>query len=290
MVKKVLEEHLKKNGKLAAGLAVYNGSPAVFDRVAPSDQDPGWQGQEAACYPRLIYRLDMQKNPEEKTAGSLFLHYIAQVPDSAASMEIELTLQEAVDGYFFSDEADTIAATWSRTDASSENQAVKVTAVFDVAEFPPQPKAAPDPVEVLGRYVKGQCQSCALIGRDHLQEAWLPTKGEPAVGIGMTELGSGSMAGSYHVTWCDALVGIRVICPDHQVRLTLLKTLSEGLSETPRLILADQSPFTLRQVSADMDADPLRTGQLMVKGTYGILRTYPRVQKLKQVNVKEAAN
>lgn len=256
-------------------LARYMNRPAVFDTVAPDDTDTNW---EKAQYPRCIFQLDMQADPERKISGRLFVDVMCEnKKKSALPEELEAIVKAAVDGCFFSTPDLTISAQWKSSDIFSEkdNKLSGITLSFDVLAYPVQETESPDPVLTVNLWLKTLFPKAYVIGRDKLPETWKPTDDSPALYCRLFSLGDSSrMNSTAAVTWLDTDMRVNVMAPSEKVRSTICKSSIQILTNATRLMLDDGSPMLINTVHGNMGADPLREGQIQIKTTYGVLNTY----------------
>ena len=68
----VIYKYLTKNTEITDLLAKYADTPAIFNREAPAAIDENWNDGQTQ-YPRIIFGLDMQDDPEREISGTLTL-------------------------------------------------------------------------------------------------------------------------------------------------------------------------------------------------------------------------
>lgn len=253
-------------------LTSYMGLPAVFNTKAPDDKDDGWDANSQ--YPRVIFDLNMQADPERKVSGQLYIDIMCEHNMTAPIEDIEALLKEAVDGCFFSNEEMTISAQWN-TQKDFEEPDDKVsgtTLVFDVLAYPVQITESPDPVAATNLWLKTLYPDAYVIGKDELPTTWNPTDNSPAIYCSLYRIGdSPRLKSSYNVDWFGAELHVNVMAPSESIRSTLCKQIIQLLTHATRIILDDGSPMLIDNVSSNMTADPLRIGQIKINGTYGVL-------------------
>lgn len=258
-------------------LAQYLYNPAVFDTKAPDDMDEGWT-DEGAQYPRCIFQLDMQANPERKISGQLFVDVM--VENEIASVqpeELEKLVHAAVDGCFFSNEELTISAQWRSSNDFDEkdNKLSGITLVFDIMAYPKQHTESPDPVLATNLWLKAIFPDSYVIGLDILPETWKPTDATPALYCRLSNLTeSKRMKSTAAVTWIGADMRVYVMAPSEDIRSRINKSIVQLLINADKLILDDGSPMLIDSVNSDVAADPLREGQIQIKATYGVLNVF----------------
>ena len=255
-------------------LALYSDYPAVFFTKAPDDLDENWND---AQFPRCIFDLNMQSDPERKVSGRLFIDVMCENETSSIQPEeLESFIKAAVDGCFFSNEEMTISAQWSSSDPFAENddKLSGFTLTFDVLAYPVQERTNPDPVLAVNLWLKTLYQNAYVIGKDKLPEVWTPTDESPALYCRLSTLGEGRLKSSAAVTWIGADMRVNVMAPSEQVRSTIIKNSIQILDNATRLILNDGSPMLIDKINCNLAADPLREGQIQIKATYGVLNEY----------------
>ena len=283
MIANALYKHLIKNEKLKDLLSSYQGTPAVFHQMAPLDNDKGWDKKDH--YANAIYNIDTTAEAERKIAGTLGIDVVCST-QSATPEEITATLKECINGYFFkSDEGDTISAMWERADAFTtepDNKVFGNSLSFSLLAFPNQITADPDPVSLMNDWIKEIYPHITVIGKDETDEVWKPTDKNPAVYWKLRTVGpSSSMISNYHCTWVGCALQLHIISPSVSVRNTVLKDIVNRLTAAQRVLFPqDRSPFHIERLAVTAGADPVRTGQLTLTGSYGILRTYPETKPL----------
>ena len=266
-------------------LAEYVDKPAVFDTQAPNDMDENWND---AQYPRCIYQLDMQANPERKVSGQLYIDVMCENEISSVQPEeLEALVKSAVDGCFFSNHDLTISAQWQSSNpfAEKDNKLSGFTLVFDIMAYPIQTTESPDPILATNLWLKTIYQNAYVIGYDTLPETWKPTDENPALYCRLSKLGtSGRLKSSAAVTWIGADMQVYVMAPSEVIRSRINKSIIQLLINADKLILDDKSPMLIDSVSDNMAADPLREGQIQIKATYGVLNDYTGTP-LKHANI-----
>ena len=254
-------------------LAKYLDTPAVFNEKAPDDVDENWKDE--IQYPRCIFDLSMQADPERKISGQLYVDVMCEnETTSIQPEELEVLVKAVVDGCFFSSSDLTISAQWRSSDSFGEkdNKLSGITLVFDIMAYPKQETDSPDPIHATNLWLKTIFQNAYVIGSEELPETWKPTDETPALYCRLSKLGeSGRMKSTAAVTWICADMQIYVMAPSEEIRSRINKSIIQLLINADKLILDDGSPMLIDSVTGNMAADPLRDGQIQIKGTYGVL-------------------
>lgn len=273
----VIYEHLISQAELADVLTSWDGEPAIFNREAPLAEDENWAS--GAQYPRIIFGLDMQEDPERKISGTLTLdvHFSTEV----FLEDIEPIVRRTLDQKFFSDTENTIAVNWRSNNPfvtpESGDQIAGVTMVFDVVAFPDQHLTFPCPVTAVDTFVKDLFKKFIVIGTDELPHVFEATDSVPVLYVRLKELKSSTRPNTYFTQWYDATMVVHVIAPDITKREKVAKILIEALGRRrERITMPDGAPMMISQVIEQMGSDQLKTGQITMIGTYGILTRFCR--------------
>lgn len=277
LMEKVIHDYLCE--ELSEDLTNYLNIPAVFNISAPSDEDEEWG--ENTQYPRAIFELNMQDDPERKVSGQLFIDVLTENDDenaegSVTPEELEVKVKSAVDGCFFSTNSMTISAKWSRSDSfvnTVDDKVVGITIIFDVMAYPIQETTDPDPVKAVNLWIKTLYPNAKVIGRDTLSETWTPTDSAPAFYCRVARISNGSIPSTYAVEWLGVDMRINVMAPSPEVRLQIIKQSTEILKAATRIMLDDGSPMMIDSITDTPGADYLKEGQIQINATYGVLRT-----------------
>ena len=277
-IEDIIYEHLKAlyADVDTCPLAVYGGVPAIFNTKAPDDTDELWETENQ--YPRIVFELSMQADPERKVSGRLFIDVMClNTLNDTQPESLETAVKGSFDGCFFSNEELTISAQWVSSEPFSEkdNELSGITLAFDVMAYPVQITESPDPVACVNEWLKTLYQNSHVIGKDVLPQTWKPTNETPALYCRVTHLGeSPMMKNSAAVTWIGADMKVYVMAPDEQVRSTISKQIIQLLPKATTLILDDGSPLLIQRVQGNLGADMLKEGQIQIKATYGVLNEY----------------
>lgn len=285
-MEEIIYNYLISQTNITDKLTTYHGIPAIFNREAPAATDPGWKpGQQ---YPRIIYGLDMQDDPERKTSGTLIMD--VYISNEIFLEDIVPAVVDSVTERFFSDDTNTIAVMWrqnepfSTADDGSEINGSTIT--FDVVSFPSQHLSFPCPVTAVDIYLKKLFPDYIILGSDSPSGMFQATDEKPVLYTRLQQINQGTYPGTYHVTWYNPVMVIHVIAPSITVRETILKQIIEHMQRDIRIMMPDKAPMMLQRVAVTTGADQLKIGQLVVEGTYGILREYPDIETIKNVTIE----
>lgn len=289
MIEQVIYEYLKSEKSITEHLTTYDDEPAIFFLEAPSDNDELWE--EGPQYPRMVFELSMQEDPERKTSGVLMIDFHLNTDSEIFVEEIGPIIQNAVSGRFFTDEKDTIAAVWRDSDlfATPEDgsKIAGITITFDILAFPAQFTTDPDPVKAVNKFLKELYPDILRINIDSMDSVWQATDNKPAAYVRLQRINPGTFPSTYHVTWYNPVMMLHIMAPSLNVRTAILKTIVEVLQQKQRIILPDGSPLMMVRLAFTAGADQLREGQLSIEASYGILRSYPDTEPLNNPIIKE---
>jgi hypothetical protein len=131
----------------------------------------------------------------------------------------------------------------------------------------------PDPVSALRSWI---ASTWPELQTD--PSTWTPSNANPAVywrieGLPRSEPTNWG-------AWLDAQFRAHVIAPSAATRLTWVRRITEGLALQGRVKLSDGSPLLFSPPAADMEADPMRAGQVRLAARFGVLRALAAAQLL----------
>ncbi len=281
MIETTLYEHLTAQTELAEYLTTYDGRPAVFSQNAPSDEDELWG--YGPHYNRVIFSVDMQGDPERTMGGTLVVDIMCAESEENQYFpeDIEPILRKLIDGWFFSEGAVTAAAQWKTTSYFTEptDKVTGCTVAFELLAFPVS-NYAPHVVAQFNEWTS-KFPNIYIINRDMLPEAaWKPRDGESAIYWRIaTERQSNWIASTYHTLWKTAIVKGYIFSETPAEASEVAFLISTRLYADKRLKTCDgellrarESPIMVNtNNTVDNGADPLRTGQLTVEATYGVI-------------------
>ena len=286
MLDSILREQLRSDHELAGMLAEYDGHPAVFYQKAPPDTDRAW---EKPCYPRVDYELDMRFDPERKISGVLTINIWCSSESKFMPEDIGHRLLTLINGSFYSTPDTepeiqmTTAAIWNRSDSfvasgsgqtsnTSEPEMYGETVTFDLTEFPPQITTDPDPVQGLNAWTYNYFPRIKVIAGlwKTLPAVWRPTDMNPAVYWRFIGADADNRQ-SYAVNWYNGQFAAHVIADTVVDRNRWIKALVEKIQVDGEVILPDDSPMLAQRITIRHAADPIRDGQILLQGRYGVL-------------------
>lgn len=283
MIESRLKDYLRKDETLATLLAQYNGKPAIFQQMVPDQSDTAWSGEQ---FSRICYDIVSLSSPDRKTAGTLMID-ITCSEDSTPYEPIETAIRRLVDGCFFdSDDGTIVAASWQRSDGfttsgngtqgSNDHTAYGVMITFDLMAFPSQDVTGMDPCGCISKWTKQTFPKARLITTGAISEgAWKPTDDVPAIYwhlISTQQDPSMLKYDTWSVTWMQAVLQCHVFSESPQVRNDIIKQMAEQAYPETKIPFPDGSPLLVQRFQANSTRDALKTGQVTLTASYGLLR------------------
>jgi len=291
MIEAALRAHLIEQDSLRPYLATWNGSLAVFNQEAPPDTDPGWRFQ----YGRIVFMVDMTGDPERKVGATLTVDVMCEKEVQDPNV-LEPIVRELIDGYFFVQDGNTMSARWRKSNyfVEANDKIFGVTLSFDLLAFPKTETSSPDPVLALntwsGRELARKLdKTVTVIGHnDEILGAWKPTAENPAIYWRISQITKCSwIPDTFNAIWQDATLMGHVFASDVNTELSICRVIDNMLQRAEYLILDDGSPiFVDRNIKVLTSSDPLRTGQISVVGSYGILREHPHADPIQHITTR----
>lgn len=275
MIEQSLFEHLKGQENLASFLATYDGLPAVFNQEAPADTDAGWG--PGPQYGRVVFYVDIQGDPARTMGGTLSVDIKCKESEQYPE-EIEPVVRAAIHGYFFSSGTFTVAAQWKNSSYFTEptDQVTGCTVTFDLLAFPMLTTTNPDVVQRINEWT-ATIAGLHVINYDALPgPAWKPVANESAVYWRLvTENPAGWIPDTFQTIWRTASLKCHIFSGDIAKASAVADDLVTRLYAAKRLTRPKEAPIAVNvKNTTDYGADPLRTGQVAVEATYGVIIHY----------------
>lgn len=285
MIERTLYQHLQACIELEPFLASHSGRMAIFNQEAPDDMDNGW---DATQYGRLVFAVDMTDDPERKVSGVLQVDYMCEA-DKHDPNEVEPIIRPLMDGYFFKSTEGTIAAQWRSSSyfTTTTEKVIGVTLTYDLLAFPNQTTIEPDPIALLNKWTSESLEGVAVIGYDELPDVWRPTEKSVAIYWRLGNIQKANwIPDTYNCSWQTATIEGHIMAPDENTSILIARWVSSVLTVKKRLIFDDNAPLMVdRNIRVNPTLDMLRTGQITLEGTYGILTPPPDWNPLKHLSV-----
>ena len=279
MIDGLLNSQIRGDPEIAGMLTTYKGSPAFFFQKAPQDEDRGW---DKPTYPRADYNVDMRYDPERKTAATLTINVWCTSESAKMPEDIEQRLIELISGTFYTNrQGETACAVWLRSDAfgyempanvggNTAPEVFGITISFELLLFPEQVTTTPDPVQSLNYWTREHFPSMAVIAHDTLPPVWRPTDANPAIYWRFGDAATNDRQ-TYAVDWYVGQFAAHIIAESVRERNRWIKAIIETIQTDGEVLLTDGSPMFAKQIAVRHSADPLREGQLVLTGRYGVL-------------------
>jgi hypothetical protein len=275
----LLTEQVRGDPDIAGMLATYKGKPAFFYQKSPQDDDRGW---EKPTYPRVDYNLDIRYDPERKAGGIMAVHVWCTTESAAMPEDIEKRLVELISGTFYTNrERATVCAVWSRSDAfqyempanvggNTAPEVLGVTITFDLLQFPEQLTTDPDPIQGLNNWTAAYFPDMEVINHTNIPPVFKPTDERPAIYWRFEGTATNDRQ-TYAVNWYTGQFAAHVIAENPTERNRWTKAIIEQIQLEGEIVLVDRSPMFAKQIAIRHSADPLREGQILLTGNYGVL-------------------
>lgn len=287
MIEKALHDHLTAQVELAEYLATYDGKPAIFNQEAPADTDHKWG--RGSQYGRIVFVEDIQGDPERTLGGMLIVDIMCKENEQFPE-DIEPILRQMIHGYFFSNGSFTVAAQFKNTNYFTQptDHVIGCTVSFDLLGFPIITTSAPDVIERMNECTS-KIDGIHVINYDSLPApAWKPTAEETAVYWRIVnENPAGWIPDTFSTIWRTAAVRGHIFAVDMATATEVARNLTIRLYASKRLLRVGESPIMVnRRNTTDNGADPLRTGQVTVEATYGIVVYRQNGETLNHINIE----
>lgn len=288
MIEQALYEHLVSQASLLPYLAAYNDRPAIFNQEAPADTDYLWSC--GAQYGRIVFAVDIQGDPERTLGGILTVDIMCKENEQFPE-EIEPIVRQLIHGYFFSNGTFVVAAQWKNTSYFTEptNEVTGCTITFDLLGFPKRTTFGPDVIDRLNEWCAA-FNNLHVINYDELPStAWRPTDDESAIYWRcLPEKPARWIPDTYQTVWRMTTVKGHIFSQDIATAEKVARTIIYKLYADKRLFRDGESPIMVnRNNDVDMGADPLRTGQLSVEATFGVIVAFANDQMIQQIGMSD---
>ena len=288
MIEQVLYEHLQRNGEKIPAMATYNGRPAIFNQEAPSDADELWG--EGPQYGRIVFAVDLQGDPERDVSASLLVDIMCKENEQYPE-DIEPIVRELIDGYFFFNGKVTMAAQWRASSPFTEptDHVSGCTVTFDLLAFPILTTGTPDVIARINEWTAA-LPGLHVINYDALPDsAWKPTGTESAVYWYLAQdRDAGWVRNNYQTIWRTAIIKCHIFSADIDTAAAVAREIVVRLYAAKRLLKSGESPIMVNQKNTlDYGADSLRTGQVTVEATYGIIVRFQNEKTIQHIESNE---
>ena len=267
----LIYNRLSQDSELSGLLSKYGGEPAVFADEVPADQADGWEGKTQ--YPRICYKIEIKVDSERKTAGEMHVS-IHTTKENLAVEQIEDAIRRSLKDVLMkpSDQAP-FCVSWARSDAFilEGMGIVGKDIVFDILEYPSQQTTDPDPVIALATMIKELFPESLVLNIENTGDYIDPAE-KPVFYVKLQNLTKTRGHCEYSIAWFLAKMSVHILYPVQEDRLRMSAAINQQLRIDEEVIMLDNSPMTVEQLTMNNMADYLREGQIVVTGKYGCLR------------------
>lgn len=273
MIEQALLEHLRAQKDLTDCLATYSGFPAVFSQEAPADKDQAWE--KGPQYGRIVFSVDLQGDPERTMGGLLSVDIMCKKDAVTCPEDIEPLVRSLIHGYFFCSGTFTVSAQFKNSAFFTQptDKVTGCTVFFDLLAFPIITTSTVDVVARLNEW-SSKLPHVHVINYAPLPAAaWKPADGESAVyWRKVTDAPAGWIPDTFQTIWRTATVRAHVFSETLDESSNLAEVLAIRLHAVKRLLKDGEASIMVnRRNTVDNGADPLRTGQVTVEATYGVI-------------------
>lgn len=278
MIEQALYKHLLEQASLAPFLARYNDKPAIFSQEAPPDTDELWD--PGTQYGRIVFMEDIQGDPERTMGGTLAVDIMcSKEPNEDDEVffpeDIEPIVRQLIHGWFFSNGSFTVAAQFKNLSRfeGPEEHVMGSTITFDLLAFPIMTTAIPDVIARINEWT-ANLPHIHVINYGCLPDtAWRPCHGESAVYWRCgPEVPAGWIPDTFQTIWRKTTVHGHIFAADISTMGAIARKIIYRLYAEKRLLKAGETPIMVNpKNSINFGADPLRTGQVTVEATYGVI-------------------
>ena len=273
MIEEALLKHLVAQKELTDLLSTHDGEPSIFNQEAPADTDPKWG--RGSQYGRIVFEEDIQGDPERTMGGMLSVDIMCRKGKQAPE-DIEPIIRKLIHGYFFSNGTFTVAAQFKNSSNFTQptDKVIGCTVTFDLLAFPILTTSGLDVISRLNEWTS-QIEGLYVINLHQLPAtAWKPDNGETAVYWRRSSVRPAlKIRDTYATVWRTATIKGHIFSENIALSSSVADDIISRLYAAKRLLKPGESPIMVDdQNTQDDGADPLRTGQVTVEATYGIMR------------------
>jgi hypothetical protein len=289
MIEQALYEHLQEQAALRPYLTEYNDRLAVFNQEAPADADKLWK--DGPQYGRIVFAVDIQGDPERAMGGTLAVDIMCKEGEQYPE-EIEPIIRRLIHGYFFSSGTFVVAAQWKNSSYFTQptDKVKGCTVTFELLAFPMLTTSEPDVIARLNEWTDANFEFLHVINLNGMPDnAWKPEGKESAVYWRLVNDNPASwIPDTFQTIWRTANVRCHIFSKDNATAGRVARAIAQKLYADKRLMKAGESPIMVnRKNTVDFGADPLRTGQLSVEATYGVIVHYENTEVLNNIYKEE---
>ena len=270
MIEQSIYKHLLDALNIS-GFARYDGRPAVFSQNASADTDPGWAS--GPQYPRLVFAVDWEHSADRSLGGTMMVDLVCQEQGEAPDI-LEGKVRELLHGWFFTDNGETVAAQWVNSNYFTEpvNKVAGVTMTFTLLGFPLM-KISPDVIGRINAWTAEQFPTLPVINATTLPAAWKPDENSAAVYWRIVTTAPATwIPETWQTIYQTAVLRAHIFAANVSDVTQWAQQIIVALYGAKRLKLEHAAPILVNTDNMiDPSADALRTGQITVNATYGII-------------------
>lgn len=292
MIEEALYKHLRWHPALREHLATYDDGLAVFSQEAPDDTDELWGS--GPQYGRIVFAVDLQGDPERTMGGVLSVDIMCKSEDEEPQFpeDIEPIARQLIHGYFFSAGKFVVAAQWKNSAYFTEptDEVTGCTLTFDLLAFPVLTTFDPDVIQRINEWTHDTFDNLYVINYEELPDkAWKPEHGASAVYWRLVnEQPAGWIPDTYATIWRTANLRCHIFAESNAAVTEVARQIAYRLYVDKRLKKAGEAPIMVnRRNEITPGADALRTGQLSVESTYGIIVYRQNTKTVESINVEK---
>jgi hypothetical protein len=275
-LKDLIQEALLENTNLTDLLTKFNNQPAVFYQMCPRDDEEGWiLGRQ---YPRIDYTIEFGQNTSKKCIGTMQVRAWSESVGTLVET-IAPVIKECFQDIFIQTlDNRTYCLVWEEKYEEKEDKQIKIgdktiilkTLVYQILEYHNQETADPDPILALTHYCKNDIPNGIYIGMDKIDKF---LKRDTIVPIFYFRLiNVNKERENSTIIWLKSSIAIHVMGKNSGSRLKWVLYLLNRFSREGELSMSDNSPLFIKKIEANMQADYLREGQILLEVEYGLLR------------------
>lgn len=272
MIEDLIYSTILEIPEIKSNIVKYSGSPAVFYQQIPNDMDKGWKS--SSMFPRISYNVNWSYNPERKTDGSMDIDIYCTNENNVSPEDLSISVVNGLTELFLTDESGTYCLVWDRSDSfeveGGEPLISGVTASFDIVSFPNQEGISPCPIWSVNKFIKDTQPNCVLVGHDSISANLRATSKNPVVYVRKNN--SRNISTSYAMAWMNADINISIISSDLEETRKWVSAVLQNFYVERETLMENGSPFLINDISESVSNDPLKTGQIVLSGQYGIMR------------------
>lgn len=284
LVEDLIYNALKEIPYVSENAARYSNNPAVFYRQAPHDKEKGWE--KGAMFPCIIYNIDWRYNAERKTDGAMAIEVYCNTESRAFPEDISMHIVQSLSELFLTDESGTYCLLWDRSDSfeieGNEPLTTGVAISFDILAFPKQEGITPCPVWAANQFIKQMQPNCILIGHDEVPAYLRATALNPIIYV--RKANAKNVRTTYAMAWLSEDIIISVISSTINETRQWINAILMDFRIEGETVMQNSSPYLIRGIRENTSDDPLKTGQIVLSGEYGVMRKDTDGIKLNNIN------